>query len=86
MSLSVLGVLIWAAACSAAGATPNRWHRAIAYTLMAAFVPLAWVLYQDIGILAVLGFLALALFQLRLLMIHWLKRLISMWSEKIKNE
>ncbi|HSF93128.1 MAG TPA: DUF2484 family protein [Paracoccaceae bacterium] len=77
MPANVIFVLLWAGLASAAGATPNRWHRAIAYSLMVAFVPIAWMLYQDFGIWAVAGFLALALFQLRLLMIHWLKRLVA---------
>lgn len=70
-----LAALIWIFLCSAAGATPNRWHRAIAYMLMLAALPILWLLWHDAGPLWAAGFFVLALFQLRLLLIHWAKRL-----------
>ena len=80
MKLSLLAVLIWSALCSAAGATPTPWHRTIAYTLMAVFPFIAYRLNQDFGWWAPILFLALALFQLRLLFIHWLKLWIHRWK------
>ncbi len=80
MKPSLLAVLIWSALCAAAGATPNPWHRTIAYILMAAYLVIAYYLIQDFGWWAALLFLALALFQLRLLFIHWLKLLLHRWK------
>jgi len=74
--MTELAALIWIFLCSAAGATPNRWHRTIAYLLVVAALPILWFLWHDDGPLWALGFLILGMFQLRLLLIHWGKRLV----------
>lgn len=72
--MTQLAALLWIFLCSAAGATPNHWHRTIAYTLMLAALPILWFLWRDLGPLWAVGFFLLALFQFRLLLIHWAKR------------
>lgn len=81
MNGSVIAVLVWAGLASAAGMTPTPWHRTIAYTLMVAYLVIAYYLIRDYGIWAALAFLALALFQLRLLFIHWIKLWIARRKE-----
>jgi len=57
-----------------AGMTPNAWHRPIAYFLMITFVPIAIFLGATYGSWAVVGYLTVAVFQLRLLLISWAKK------------
>ncbi|MFQ5622484.1 MAG: DUF2484 family protein [Paracoccaceae bacterium] len=71
----VLAALSWIAVASVAGLTPNRWHRTIAYGLIAAFPLIAWPVARNQGTLYGVLFLCVALFQLRLLLMHWLRRL-----------
>lgn len=71
----VLVALVWIIVGSAAGLTPNRWHRPIAYALIVAIPFVAWPLAQDQGLLVAVLYVCLCAFQLRLLLIHWLKRL-----------
>ncbi|MEE9454724.1 MAG: DUF2484 family protein [Paracoccaceae bacterium] len=78
---SAIPALIWMILAALAGMTPNRWHRPIAYILMLAFLPIAWFLGQGSGHLAALGFLVVAVFQLRLLLISW-GRKIYRWMTK----
>ena len=73
---AILAALGWIIAGSVAGLTPNRWHRQIAYTLIAAIPFIAWPLARDQGLLIAILFLCLCAFQLRLLLMHWLKRLV----------
>ncbi len=65
---------VWISQCSAPGATLNRWHRVIASALMVAALLILWLLWRDDGLPWVLGFLVLAMFQSRLLLIHGGKR------------
>lgn len=69
----IVAALIWAVLAALAGMTPTPWHRPIAYFLMVAFVPIAWLLAQSNGRLTAIIFFLVAVFQLRLLLISWLK-------------
>jgi len=83
---SLIAAMIWALLATLAGMTPTPWHRPIAYTLMAVFLPIAWFLAQDYGRFGPLLFLALAVFQLRLLLISWLKKGLSKLKSGTSNE
>ncbi|MEO1551267.1 MAG: DUF2484 family protein [Pseudomonadota bacterium] len=74
--MSLLLVAVWALCCTLAGATPQAWHRPIAYTLMVLSLPVFALLWQAHGGWAVAGFLALGLFQFRLLIRHYLRRAV----------
>jgi len=74
-SLVKIAPFLWMILAALAGMTPERYHRPIAYGLMAAFVPLAVFIAHDIGLWAATGFFAIALFQLRLLLLSWLRKL-----------
>ena len=72
-----LAALIWVFSCSAAGALPRNWHKPVAYVLIALGFPL-FVMLRDVhGQGIAWGFVAVAIFQLRLLLIHWFKRGIA---------
>ncbi len=66
----------WMIAAAVAGMTPTPWHRPIAYTLMLVFIPVGWMLTQEYGMWSAFGFFLIAVFQLRLLLISWTKRLL----------
>lgn len=72
--MTALAALIWIFFCAVAGAFPNRWHRRIAYTLMAVAVPILWALWTVHGWPWALGFFFMTLVQFRLLLLHWLRR------------
>ena len=79
--MSSIAALVWMILAALAGMTPERFHRPIAYTLMLAFLPVAWFLGQVYGGWVAFGFFAVAVFQLRLLLISWGKKVIR-WMRK----
>ncbi len=76
-----IAALLWMILAAVAGMTPERFHRPVAYGLMLAFVPVAWFLARDFGGWAAFGFFAVAVFQLRLLLISWGKKVMR-WMRK----
>ncbi len=72
--MTLLAALVWMLLCTLAGATPNRWHRKIAYALMLVSLPILWSLASTHGLLYALLFIFIMIFQFRLLLAHWLKR------------
>ncbi|NNU80011.1 DUF2484 family protein [Halovulum dunhuangense] len=73
--VTVLYALTWVFLCSAAGATPNRWHKPIAVLLGLAALPVLWLIGRDFGWPWVLGFILLGMYQFRLLLFSWARRI-----------
>ncbi len=78
---SALAALVWMVLAALAGMTPTRWHRPAAYGLMLAFVPVVRGLALTFGPWPASGFFAVALFQLRLLLLSWGRKLYR-WIRK----
>jgi hypothetical protein len=74
MNWPVLAALIWSISANILALLPHSWNRKGAYTLIACIFPICWGLAVQHHWGWAAGFVALTLFQLRLLLRHWWRK------------
>lgn len=75
MEYAGFAALGWMFLASASGATPSNWHMRIAAVLIAAVPFIMWFLFKQYGGVWAVAFLVMVIFQLRMLLRYWLRKL-----------
>lgn len=71
MSGAAIAALGWSIAANVLALMPHSWNRPGAYTLIALILPISIWLARAIHPVWAIAFVALTVFQLRLLLRHW---------------